>query len=69
MEVNGGGTFDGLDFEVKRAKLVLNGSGNVELFVGDYLEVEINGSGNLKLKGNPAEVITQLNGTGRIIKL
>lgn len=66
---SGSGNFASFDFEVENAEIELNGSGEVEITVLESLRVTINGSGNLRVKGNPSTIVPIINGTGRVINL
>lgn len=68
VEINGSGN---LFAKVKTdAVILLNSSGNATIEnISGLLNVTINGSGNLYYSGNPQNIIQNINGSGRIIKL
>lgn len=51
--------------QVSRATVRLMGHGNVELYVEEYLDVELNGAGRVTYLGSP-ELKTRINGAGSI---
>ncbi|MBS1745026.1 MAG: DUF2807 domain-containing protein [Bacteroidetes bacterium] len=51
------------------AKVHLNGSGSVILSVQNSLDVYISGSGKVSYKGEPANITTDISGSGSLIKL
>jgi len=50
---------------VSNATIVLNGAGNVDIAVEDYLNVELNGVGRVRYTGNPT-VTQTINGIGTV---
>jgi hypothetical protein len=68
LVVNGSGgvAADGLDCE--SADVAINGSGSVGLAKVASLNVQINGSGNVKYHGEPKLRGVAVNGSGRLIK-
>ena len=50
----------------KEAAIRISGSGNVSAAVSDKLEVNINGSGDVKVKGNPQYKNVDIKGSGRV---
>jgi hypothetical protein len=46
----------------------INGSGNIHVYAANSVNVQINGSGTVKYKGEPKSINQQINGSGKIIK-
>jgi hypothetical protein len=68
IELNGSGADVNLSRLLAReVDLKINGSGNVALNVTDRLKVIINGTGNVRYKGNPADVKKEIRGLGMVI--
>jgi hypothetical protein len=63
---SGGVTTEGL--ECDSADVAINGSGSVGLAKVASLKVQINGSGNVKYRGEPTLRGIAVNGSGRLIK-
>jgi hypothetical protein len=76
-----GGEADKLDFHVsgsgniyaypliaKQATTSISGSGLCELMATEKLQATISGSGSVYVKGNPAEIIKNITGTGGVVK-
>ena len=42
----------------------INGSGDSEVFVNEFLSVKISGSGDVAFKGNPDEIVSDISGSG-----
>ena len=66
VDGSGGVTTDGL--ECDSADVTINGSGSVALAKVASLNVQINGSGNVKYRGEPTLRGIAVNGSGRLIK-
>jgi len=58
-----------LGVEAKTAKIEISGSSAVTLSVKNKLDVHISGSGKVSYKGDPAEINTDISGSGKVIKL
>ncbi len=68
LTVGGSGNIRMYSLNAREAKASVNGSGNIELSVSEKLEAFISGSGNVLYKGSPAEVLQQVNGSGKVIR-
>ncbi len=64
---DGSGNFLSFDLTGERADVNLDGSGNCEVNVSDYLKVRIRGSGNVFYRGNPA-IDSEISGSGKVIR-
>jgi len=58
-----------LGVEAKTAKIEISGSSAVTLSVQNKLDVHISGDGKVSYKGDPAEINTDISGSGKVIKL
>ncbi len=58
-----------LGVKAKTATVEVSGSSMVTLSVQDKLDVHISGSGKVSYKGEPAEINTDISGSGKVIKL
>lgn len=58
-----------LGVKAKTASVEISGSSTVTLSVQDKLDVHISGSGKVSYKGEPAEINTDISGSGHVIKL
>ncbi|MFM7859228.1 MAG: GIN domain-containing protein [Flammeovirgaceae bacterium] len=45
------------------------GSGNITIAVSGSLNANIVGSGNIYYQGNPADIVVNVTGSGKVIKL
>ncbi len=64
-ELNGSGDINGAECRAFQSEVLLNGSGDISVFVKETLDVEINGSGDVYYKGKP-KLTKELNGTGSL---
>ena len=58
-----------LGVKAKTATVKISGSSTVTLSVQDKLDVHISGSGKVSYKGEPAELNTEISGSGNVIKM
>jgi hypothetical protein len=68
-DITGSGRVMAADFQVKKCKLRISGSGDVQIHVTDDLDARISGSGTVSYKGNPAHVNNNSTGSGRVRKM
>lgn len=68
MEVHGSGNIRSYDFHHESSRTVVDGSGNIYLYVTDYLNAKVFGSGSIYYAGNPSNVEKEINGSGDVIK-
>jgi Putative auto-transporter adhesin, head GIN domain len=66
---SGNSNISTLGVKAKTATVEVSGSGMVTLSVQDKLDVHISGSGKVSYKGEPAEINTDISGSGKVIKL
>ncbi|HMO38644.1 MAG TPA: head GIN domain-containing protein [Saprospiraceae bacterium] len=67
--VSGSGDFRCFDLAANSARINISGSGSAEVHVSEALNVRISGSGNVRYKGTPSIVNTQISGSGKVIKV
>lgn len=67
--INGSGYIHGREIVANRATARISGSGKIDLTCTDKIEATIQGSGNINYWGNPAEAVTEINGSGSIKKM
>lgn len=68
-EISGSGKVLAADLETRTCRVRISGSGSVEIHVTDTLEAKISGSGDVRYRGNPAQVNAQSSGSGRVKKI
>jgi hypothetical protein len=66
LSVGGSGDLDAQDLVARTAAVKVNGSGSVELTATERLEAHILGSGDVTVAGEPADVVQQIRGSGRV---
>jgi cytoskeletal protein CcmA (bactofilin family) len=66
VNISGSGNFNGTEFQNNRAAVRVSGSGNISMWVLEYLKANISGSGNIKYRGNP-KIDYNASGSGRLI--
>lgn len=69
VRINSSGDYDAARVQSSSADVNINSSGNARLWVTDSLDVEVNSSGNLYYRGEPARLSTQINSSGKVIKI
>lgn len=66
--ISGSGDLKGFDLICKDYETRISGSGKADVYVdGGVLDAKISGSGNVRYKGNPKEIKTQISGSGSVI--
>jgi Putative auto-transporter adhesin, head GIN domain len=68
LSITGAGDMKLADLSMKRLDLRIAGSGNVEAAPQDEINIDIAGSGNVRLLSDPAEVHTHISGSGRLVR-
>ena len=68
MEITGSGSIQAKDFITDNCNVTITGSGNATVFASDLLEARITGSGTVYYYGNPANVVKEISGSGKIIE-
>lgn len=66
FDISGSGKIYAEDFEIEEANVEVSGSGNMWLWVNDYLHARISGSGNIYLVGEPDEIDFKSSGSGEL---
>lgn len=66
IQINGSGDVDARSLASERVKIGINGSGDVEAHVLARLEVDVNGSGDVRYIGEPGIVDTDVQGSGTV---
>lgn len=69
IEINGSGDINNSKLTADESKIEINGSGDVKINTTSSLEVEVNGSGDVHYTGEPKQIKTEFNGSGRLHKL
>lgn len=66
LNLTGAGKLEAMELESKECKISVGGLGGAEIFVTEKLEARIEGIGGIEYDGDPEEVITEINGLGKI---
>ena len=66
LSLTGAGALEAFDLESEVCYISVGGLGGAEIFVTKKLDAKLEGIGGIEYSGNPAEVITQVNGLGKI---
>ncbi len=66
VTLSGSGDIRAMDLVANNAKVLLAGSGNIDVSAQDSLDIEIAGSGRVRYKGSPESVHQSISGTGTI---
>jgi hypothetical protein len=66
VNISGSGNFNGTELQNNRVVIHVSGSGNISIWVLEYLKVNVSGSGNIKYRGNP-KIDYSASGSGRLI--
>jgi hypothetical protein len=64
--VNGAGNLDLRRLAAAQARVVVNGTGNVDVDASDRLDATVNGVGNIEYQGKPKVLNTAIHGIGSI---
>ncbi len=68
MVLSGSGKIKAQDMDSEECKIVLSGSGVAYVFVIDYLNASVPGSGTIYFYGRPTTVVKRIDGSGDIIE-
>ena len=68
INTSGSSRIDATSLISENTNIQINGSGNIQVYATNSVDVQINGSGTVKYKGEPKSVNQQINGSGRIEK-
>jgi len=66
IDINGSGDVLAIQLNSDDTEIEINGSGDVEVAASHSLSVEVNGSGDVKYMGNPKELNSEINGSGKL---
>lgn len=69
IELSGASDIKALDLEVDNLKIEGSGSSNVEITVQNSLEVELSGASELRYKGEPKYIKTDMSGVSNLTKI
>jgi hypothetical protein len=69
FSLDGSGSIKAIDLAMNSGDVECNGSGSISLYVKETLDVQLNGSGDVKYKGNPQNIEQHNNGSGSIRRL
>ncbi len=64
IDLEGSGSLEASDLKAMTAKVHSDGSGSVRIYVSEELKMDLNGSGNIIYKGNPADLEMSRSGSG-----
>ena len=66
FSISGSGDVNALHFKTKKTEATVSGSGNINVYATELLDAKIFGSGDIRYKGNPASLQTNISGSGSI---
>ena len=62
--LEGSGSLEASDLKSKKASIYSDGSGDANIYVTEELKMELNGSGSINYKGDPADLEMSRSGSG-----
>lgn len=65
IDIFGAGKVDSFDLITDNCNVIINGTGNCNVFVNKNLNIKINGAGKISYKGSP-KIIQKITGSGKI---
>ncbi|MDR1802526.1 MAG: DUF2807 domain-containing protein [Treponema sp.] len=65
VKISGSGDFYGIEFKTNNVSAQISGSGNMQIWVLDYLKANVAGSGSIRYRGNPT-IDYSGSGSGRL---
>ena len=65
VRISGSGDFNGIDYKTNNVSAQISGSGNMNIWVLEYLRANISGSGSVRYRGNP-RIDFSGSGSGRL---
>ena len=68
INISGSSKIDAISLISESSRIQINGSGHIEVYATNSIDVQINGSGTVKYKGEPKSVNQQINGSGKIMR-
>ena len=69
FSISGSGDVNALHFKTKKTEATVSGSGNINVYATELLDAKIFGSGDIRYKGNPASLQTNISGSGSIKRI
>ncbi|MEW6735483.1 MAG: DUF2807 domain-containing protein, partial [Acidobacteriota bacterium] len=66
VDISGSGDFSGEQLHTEKAAVVINGSGDTDVYVTEELSAAVNGSGDINYYGNPKVIDQKISGSGSI---
>jgi len=66
LKISGAGSVDAYELQTKNAVVNVSDAGSGKLYVTEKFEGSVSGSGNIKYRGNPKKVNTNITGSGTI---
>ncbi len=69
FDIAGSGDFRGFQFHIDDLKCKVAGSGDIEAYVNNSIDIKVAGSGRVKYKGNPANITRKILGSGSVKKV
>ena len=66
VSVSGSGDFKGESLDSQTADVKVSGSGDIKISVSEDLKARVNGSGDVRYRGNPERRDTKVSGSGSI---
>lgn len=66
--IQGSGSINAFDHATRTTIVTVSGSGTAEVFVTEQLDVTIDGSGNVRYRGDPTNVNQEISGSGTVSK-
>lgn len=68
VNIGGSGDVQAFDLVTERAEVVINGSGDCEVNARNTLKAVVNGSGDIRYRGEPADRQFSMQGSGNIVR-
>ena len=68
VKVSGSGDFEGYSLEAANVEVYVSGSGDAQVTANSSIKARVNGSGDVRYKGNPERNDTKVMGSGTIKK-
>jgi hypothetical protein len=69
MSISGSGDIEAMDLKAHSCNISISGSGDAEFWVTEELEASVSGSGDIKYKGDAAQVRARVSGSGDVTQV
>lgn len=69
IDINGSGDVEAINLLSDQTSIEINGSGDTRVNTTYSLDIEVNGSGDVYYKGEPRELNSTINGSGKLTQL